>query len=146
MARKEAVNKEVAGYNCTFGILGPFKAHKLLVKIIKLVGPAMSGIDIGDGESIKDAKIDIGMVVNGITSALDESETEKIILALGEQIICDGDKLTNDMIDAKFTGDITGLYKVVGAALEVQFGDFFGEGGVFAGAKGLLGKSSPPAS
>ena len=96
-------------------------------------------------ESIKDANIDIEKVVTGLTTALDENETEKIILVLGEQIICNGKKLTKEVIDTEFCGDILSLYKVVAAALEVQFGDFFGEGGVFAGAKGLLEKSSTPA-
>ena len=145
MARKEAVTKEIDGRNYTFGILGPFKAHRLLVKLIKIVGPAMAGLDVGDGKSIKDLDIDIGSIVTGLTTALDENETEQIILTLGEQIICEGKNLTKDNIDALFTGDILSLYKVVAAALEVQFGDFFGEGGVFAGAKGLLVNSSSPA-
>lgn len=146
MARKEPVKKEIDGKNYTFTLLGPFAAHGLLIKIGRLIGPAMSGLDIGDGKSIKDADIDVGMMVKGITSALDEEETEKIILTLGRSIIGDGiGVLTKETIDTEFLGELTSLYKVIAAALEVQFGDFFGEGGVFAGAKGLLEKASIPA-
>ena len=132
---KEAVKKEIDDKKYTIGYLNPFVALRLKNKILKMVAPALGGIK---GGSLQDAEIDIKMIVDGIVEHLDENQIEEIFKTLFSQVLCDGNRLTDEYVEVNYKGELNHLYKVVFAALEVQFGDFFDGNGALAGLKGKL--------
>ena len=128
------VQKQIDDKEYQFGLLNPFKANKLLIKLTKILGPALGSMSKGgDVESIMD--MDLSEVMEGLCSRLDEDQIESIMIALFEQVLCDGDKMTQSFVETEFKGSLNTLYKVMFAALEVQFGDFFAGNGVLAGLK-----------
>jgi hypothetical protein len=135
---REAQVKEIDGKKYTFGLLSPFVALRLKNKILKMVAPVLGGIDLSEGKNIKDANINLKAVADGIISHLDEERVEEVFKTLFTQVAHNGNTLTDDYINANYKGDLNHLYKVAFAALEVQYGDFFGESGVLAGLKGKV--------
>ena len=128
------VQKNIDGKEYQFGLLNPFKANKLLIKLTKIIGPALGSMTKGgDVESIMD--MDLSEVMEGLCSRLDEDQLETIMITLFEQVICEGDSMSQSFVETEFKGSLNTLYKVAFAALEVQFGDFFGGKGVLAGLK-----------
>ena len=128
------VQKTIDEREYQFGLLNPFKANKLLIKLTKILGPALGSMSKGgDVKSIMD--MDLSEVMEGLCSRLDEDQIESIMITLFDQVLCDGDKMTESFVATEFKGSLNTLYKVTFAALEVQFGDFFGGKGVLAGLK-----------
>ena len=141
---KEEVKKEIDGFDYTFYQLGALKSHSLLLKIGKIVGPAFGAMANSQGEdekglsSLLDSKIDLQKVIEELMERADEKVIESIITTLGSQIHYtdnddDGGVLNNNtIIDQHFKGRLQSMYKVLYAALEVQYSDFLGEGGILA--------------
>lgn len=128
------VQKKIDDKEYQFGLLNPFKASRLLTKLTKIVGPALGSMSKGgDVKSIMD--MDLSGVMEDLCSRLDEDELESIMITLFEQVLCEGDKMTQAFVETEFKGSVSTLYKVVFAALEVQFGDFFVGKGVLASLK-----------
>jgi len=134
MAR-EAVEKDIDGEVYTFYQMKPRKSLKVLVKIFKLVGAsigkAAEGMAGKETESILD--IDIGAIMGLLADRLDETETEQVIDLLLEQVHHKGKGEVSKAFDDLFTGRMSHLLKVAGAAMEVEYADFFGEGSVLQG-------------
>ena len=123
---REPVKKVIDGEEYTFCLLPPKQSIRLLTRILKIVGPALGGaVSGGDIESIMDADIDTGMIISQLCSRLDENDVEHIIDALLSQVIHKGSGDLSRVFDQHFAGRLPHLFKVVGVALEVQYGDFF---------------------
>lgn len=132
----------------TFYQLGALKSHSLLLKIAKIIGPVfgeMVNSTEGDGkkeglDALLDANIDLSTIIDGLFERADESTVNKIMLTLLSQVTHNGDDgvgaLKKDaIIDNHFMGRLPHMYKVVLAAAEVQYGDFFAEGGILDNLK-----------
>lgn len=119
---KEIVKDEIDGVAYQFGQLNPTTSLKLLTKLIKLLGGAMASS--GDFMAI-------------VTSLADNIESDQVLevikMSLGQTFAIGSGNLAplNEQFDAHFVQYGTfHLFKVVKKALEVQYGDFFGEKGV----------------
>lgn len=136
MAR-EAVEKTIDEEVYTFHQMKPRKSLKVLIKLFKLIGAsigkAAEGMQNKDVESILDIDIDIGAIMGLLADRLDETETEQIIDLMLEQVAHKGKGEVSNAFDDLFTGRMSHLLKVVGAAMEVEYADFFGEGSVVQG-------------
>lgn len=145
MAR-EVVDKEIDGHSYKFGQLGALKSHRVLFKITKVVGPAfgalgdsMKGVD--SLESILDADVDFQSVIEKFFDNAEESIVEEIIETMLKQVAHFGEDGkegvgqldTSAKIDLCFSGRLPSMYKVVFAALAVEYGGFLGEGGMLEG-------------
>ena len=130
----------------TFYQMGAIKSHSLLLKIVKIVGPAFGEmVDSTDKdgtgkdgiEGLLDADIDMTAVMEGLFERADESTVLKIITTLLNQVIHSGtgELKTEAIIDTHFKGKLPHMYKVVFASAEVQYGDFFAEGGILDNLK-----------
>ncbi|MEW5803911.1 MAG: phage tail assembly chaperone [bacterium] len=127
---REPVRKDIDGEQYTFYQLAPKKSLKLLTRILKIIGGPI-GTAIGkDGMSMKaeslfDLDIDLGAVVGHLCRNLDENEVEAIVDSLMSQVFVDGKGEVSKVFDEHFGGRLPHLFKVVFAALEVEYGSFF---------------------
>lgn len=124
---REPVQKVIDGEQYTFCLLPPRQSIRLLTRILKIIGPALGGALSGSNvESIMDLDINPGVIVSQLCNRLDEGDVEYIIDMLLSQVLCSGKGDLSKVFDQHFAGRLPHLLKVVGSALEVQYGDFFG--------------------
>jgi len=136
---REPVTKTIDDEQYTFCMLPVKQSIRLLTRILKIIGPALGGA--ATGEDIRNiGDIDLGMVVSGICSRLDENDVEHIIDTLLTQVLHSGKGNLQQIFDAHFGGRLPHLLKVVAAALEVNYGDFFGGK---LDIEELLGRATP---
>jgi len=132
MAR-ESKTKTIDGEQYTFYQINPRQSMKCLTRIIKLIGGPMglgmdtNGLDNSkDIEDILGSNVNIGVIVSGICDRLDDDNVEYIIDTLLSQTIHKGKGEVSKSFDELFAGKLPHLFKVVFAAMEVEYGDFFG--------------------
>ncbi len=88
----------------------------------------------------------VGTVVSGLLERLDENEVlETVDKLLGPVLVQrDGDKGTRALrFEVDFHGEVLHLFKVLAAAIEVNYGDFFAASSGLAGA--AAGRGTIPA-
>lgn len=128
---REPVDKVIDGETYTFCQLPPKKSLKLLTRLLRIIGPtvgaAMEGIgagNLGNVAALIGADIDLSVIVTALCDRLDENEVEAIIDTLLSQVIHNGQGEVSKKFDALFGGRLPHLFKVVGEALRVEYGDF----------------------
>lgn len=140
----ESKDKKIDDLNVTVTQFGARRGLKLKVKLLKIFGPALvkmvEGLDLGsDKKFTLENDVDLDKLGDGV-KLLFERVDEDQTLALVEEILADtkistpDGKITSEDIakvfDMVFSGNYLTMYKVVGFALEVNYGSFFGEGGI----------------
>ena len=138
---KEPVEKVIGNETYIFYYLPPRISMQVLVKLTKIVGPAL-GAAFPEDKSVKindilDMDIKIGDAINMLIEKIDANETQAIIDTLFTSVICKGrGKLSEEAVyNELFTGDLKLMFTILKEALEVQYGNFFGESGVLSGLK-----------
>lgn len=135
MAR-ELIKKEIDGKTYEFQQFGPKHALKILTKLSRICGEplalAFTAMGSKDGEKpeggLLDRKIDgklLAAAVKALTDRLDEEEVIAIVMELtaNDNVLCDGRRV---VFDSHYQSGLGHMFKVLGTALEVQYGDFFG--------------------
>lgn len=127
----EMISKEIDGHQYEFSQFGAKKSLKILFRLSKIIGKPLSllmgsiGDDKGKRLMDRDLKMDtIGIAIEALTSNLDSDEAIALIQELTglDACLCDGKKINFDM---HYEGKLPHLMKVLWAALEVQYGNFF---------------------
>lgn len=130
----ELISKEIDGKTYEFSQFGAKLGVRTLIKISKIVGKPMGiafgSIETGDGKqkpsSLLDMSYDKGMLaaaIEALTERMDESEIEELLILLtSTTCLCDGAKID---FNGHYAGKYGHLFKVLRAALEVQYGNFF---------------------
>lgn len=109
------------------------RALKLQAKLIKLLGPAVSTIFIASGD-LDTADQSIPKAVSALVTQLDDKTFDQLVLELLQgQVRRDGKEITEHVLDLEFAGKLNELFLVISFVLEVNFGDFFQEGGILSG-------------
>ena len=127
---RNPVEVMIDGEEYTFCQLPPKRSLKLMTRIIKIVGAplgaALNGTKSGqvDLKAVMEADIDLSLIVTALCDRLDENEVEAIIDELLSQVIHVGSGEVSKKFDAHFAGRLPHLFKVVGQALKVEYGDF----------------------
>lgn len=127
---RNPVEMMIDGEQYTFCQLPPKRSLKLMTRIIKIVGAplgaALNGAKSGqvDLKAVMEADIDLSMIVTALCDRLDENEVEAIVDELLSQVIHVGGGEVSKKFDAHFAGRLPHLFKVVGQALKVEYGDF----------------------
>jgi len=131
MAR-EVIEKEIDDEVYKFHQMGAIKSHNLLRKIASILGPVLGSLGSIDDNNILDADVDLKIAIETLFDRASESELEKIIVTLLSQTHHSGTGHLKDQakIDTHFKGRLAHMYKVVYAAFEAEYSDFFGEGGI----------------
>lgn len=109
----------------------PAKASlKLLTRIIKIVGaPIGAGVgSMGGAGDMLEREINLESVVTSLCDRLDENQVERIIDELLSQARHEGEGEVSapHTFEALFGGNLPHLFKVVMAAFEAEYGNFFG--------------------
>ena len=137
---RKTEERDIDGENYEFHQLGAIKAHSLLLKVGKIIGPTfgeMADSSENGIEGLLDADVDLGSIIEGLFSRADDKVVLDVITTLLSQVIHHGvGGLKNEtIIDEHFAGRLPHMYKVVLASAEVQYGDFFAEGGMLSNLK-----------
>lgn len=129
---KEIVKEEIDGVIYQFAQLAPTVALKLLTRLIKLVGGPMAAMS-------EPSMADLGSIVSKLGENLDSDQViDTIKMALSQTFPLGSTTLAplSEQFDAHFINHGTfHMFKVLKKALEVQYGDFFGENGVIGFTK-----------
>lgn len=126
----QPITKNIDDETYTFYRLSPRHSTRILVKILKMLGPS-----IGSGfkeekikiRSVLDADIDIGKIVTTFFDKFDIDDVQGIIDVLFTQVNHQGEGILSNesTYNNLFTGRQKHLYKVLFASLEVEYGNFF---------------------
>jgi hypothetical protein len=142
MAR-EPIQKIIDGVKYTFGRHMPKTSRRLFNRIMKIIAPTIaSSVEkesindlIWEGLKDTDFTIDCASGVKVLCSLTDEPEVEAIFDIILGEVIHNGNSdqkpmgNCRDNYDAVFLdASIPHVYKVVFAALEVEYQNFFGKG------------------
>ncbi|BBO74398.1 hypothetical protein DSCW_18150 [Desulfosarcina widdelii] len=127
---REAVVKIIDDHEYTFHQMPPKQSMKLLLRIFKIVGAPAGAVADGakaNFKSLMDADLDISRIMGALCDRIDENEVEGIVDDLLSQAICKGRGEVSRNFDSIFKGRLPHLFKVVGAALQAEYSDFFDE-------------------
>ncbi len=130
----ELIKKEVDGLEYQFEQFGAKQSLKILMKLSKMVGrPFIASIGSYQGKGQPLNVTALTEAASLLFQSLDETETISLIeLLTAEKCWCAGVKIK---FDTHYEGKLTHLFKVLNAALEVQYGNFFEELAAFLNSK-----------
>jgi len=138
---RQQVTREIEGHTYEFSQFGARESLKVLGKLTKIIGePLTLGLSgVKGGGNFLGREIDLTILGRavGILGQHFDDEAISLIESLtsGDRVLCDGKKV--DFL-SHYEGKLDLMFKVLYAALEVQYGNFF---------KGLtaLAPATPPA-
>lgn len=160
----ETKEKEIGGAVYTVTQLPARRALKLKAKLLKLFGPALtqilllsndteekkpdemttdelaSQLSMNPVDKYRIADLRKGGMVKGVqllVSNLDDKTFDELCVEILQGVRRDGVELRPETIDLQFAGRLSDLYAVMFFVLEVNFGDFFGWGGIGNLSQGL---------
>lgn len=126
---RELVNKKIDGIEYNFGQFGANKSLKLLVRLSKIAGePLALAFASAEGTgSLLEKKINPAMLGNAVKvlfDKLDETDALELIQGLTskDSCLCEGKQIDFNL---HYEGRLPHMFKVLYAALEVQYGNFF---------------------
>lgn len=104
------------------------KAARMLARLVKLLGPALGTLmsSAGSLKGLLDAKtsdVNFSQVFMSLSDRLDDQSFDQLIKELLEGV-SEGPKFVTDDFDTRFSGEMTTMFKLVKASLEVNYGDF----------------------
>lgn len=105
------------------------RAVKMQARLLRLVGPCIGALIAADP---KNPDASLPMAISMLADKLDEATFEKLVLDLVQGVRCNGVEMTRGLLDLDFAGKLNDLYRVLQFVLEVNFSDFFLEGGIIA--------------
>lgn len=134
----DAQNKEISGDIYAVYMLPPRTANKMLIRIIKTLGPSLGvlieELDLDEDDAkgglkglMENPNIDaafISKVARELCERLDENEIEGMMDALAKVTEIEGKGILFKVFDSHFQGMIGELYAWFAFALQVQFGNF----------------------
>lgn len=106
------------------------RALKLQAKLLKLLGPAASELFLAAAKDIHNADSAIPKAISLLVNELDDKTFDVFIMEMIQGVRKDGIELNEKTVDIEFAGKLNELFLVVQYVLEVNYGDFFQEGGI----------------
>lgn len=128
MAR-ESLDRTIDGKNYLFTQYGAKEALKMLVRLSKIIGKPMALSYAALGAKGADGSPEIkGDVLAQAIDALMQNAHEDDVLDIcmklsSKDCLCNGKQID---FNSHFEGQLPHMFKVIKAALEVQYGNFFG--------------------
>lgn len=134
----ESKTKQIGDHVYLVRQLPATQAHKLLLRIGKVLGPALGG----GLESVQSFELDaakgIGKAISELFERATPDEVDAIVKAFADYSEVDGKPLKT-MFDLHFAGKLSDMYRWLAFALEANYSDFFG---VFKQAGGALAQAA----
>lgn len=133
----EARTVEIDGTTYVVAALPAMQAVRLWHRLVKALGPALSklvGAFVGTSrggfelEKVDLADVDLdalGAAVATFFDSLPEEKFDAMIRDLLSTVVVQGSSVAlSKSIDAHFRGNLSAMFRLAGASLEVNFGDF----------------------
>ena len=132
----ETKNKTIDGREVMVTQFPGRRALSYKTRLLKLLGPSVvemfSGVKLESVEVLS-SDFDLSIISKAfdkLAEKLDESEFVKFVLELLQCTRVDGKEITPEYFDNEFAGNLLFMYKVLWFTLEVNYGSFFGQGGI----------------
>lgn len=133
----EAKDKVINGCKYTVTQMTARTALRMQAKLLKLLGPSASVLFSQAGKTLEEAEKSMEtlmpMAVNMLVNQLDDKTFDSLVMELMQGVRKDGIELTPQILDMEFSGKLNTLFLVLQYVIEVNFGDFFMEGGILQG-------------
>lgn len=126
----ETHEREINGDIYLVSQMAAMRAIGMQARLIKLLGPAFSTIFVAASEDPTTADRSIPQAIMLLSSQLDEKTFQQLVLDLTQGVRKNGMELTKQIIDIEFSGKLNTLFLVLQFILEVNYADFFREGGI----------------
>ena len=130
---KQPTEKTIDKDKYTFTRMTPSDSLKVLTRLAKLIAAPMGAVvgkaKAGDTQSILDKEIDFEKALYALADRVNEDDVLDLVKTMMKQVLHHGSGNIADAFDAHFMDDDRGLghmFKVFSAALEVEYGAFFG--------------------
>lgn len=124
----ETLEKEICGSVYAVTQMTALRAVRMQARLIKLLGASVA--TLFSSSSIDEAEGSFSKAVSLLSENLDEISFENLVLDLLQSVRKNGLELTKSVIDIEFAGKLNELFLVLQYILEVNFSDFFLEGGI----------------
>ncbi len=134
----ETKEKTINGSKYSVTQFTAFKALRIQNKLIKLLGPSLGCVF--SSYDPKDPDKGLPLALKMLAEQLDEDVFENLVIEILQTTRKSGHELKRDLINMEFSGKLNELFLVLQFVLEVNYADFFSEGGIITN---LLEKSSP---
>lgn len=129
----KAEDKVINGNNYTVTQMTARKALALQAKLMKLLGPSAGVMLSQAGKSAEEAEKCLPQAIIMLVNQLDERTFDSLVMELMQGVRKDNFELTPQVLDMEFAGNLNTLFLVLQFVLEVNFGDFFAQGGILNG-------------
>lgn len=126
----ETIEKKIGNSSYMITQFPARRALKLQAKLLKMIGPSAALIFAAAAKDLDTADDAIPQAVRLLAEQLDDKTFDTFVVELLQQVRKDGVELNEKTIDFEFAGRLNELFLVVQQVLEVNFGDFFQEGGI----------------
>ncbi len=131
----EAKSKEINGHTYTVTPFPGRRAFKVKAKLLKKLGPGLASmLGAAKGDSLIDTDIDGAALGKGVETLFANLGSPEEMMQLVEELLAmtrrDGKEITPAVIDLEYQGNLSEMYRGLAFVLEVNFADFFGEGGI----------------
>jgi hypothetical protein len=128
----QTLEKTINGSSYSVTQLPARRALRLQAKLVKLLGPAVSTIFVASGD-LDNADQSIPKAIAALASQLDDKSFDQLVLDLLQgQARKNGKEINEAVLDMEFAGNLNELFLLLAFVLEVNFGDFFREGGILS--------------
>ncbi len=133
----ETKEKEIDGHVFSVTQFNGREGFRIKTKLIKLLAPSLAelagGIKNFKPGKLLDAEIKgqfVGNAVSRLAEALDENEFLLFVMRIFQTTRYDGKQISDGLFDFEFAGNFEIVYKAISFVLEVNYGNFFGLGGI----------------
>lgn len=140
--------KEIDGLKVAVSEFPARFGFKMQTRLTMIFGPALgtllSGLEAKTGSAL-DGEFNLDKLpgaLESLFSRMNEDKAMDLVLEILKSTRIDGVEVTNQSFDLVFAGKYHTMYKVLWFVLEVNYGGFFGEGGIGEALKRL--RTIPP--
>lgn len=138
--------KEQVIGNSTYQVtqLPALRALRMQSKLLKLLGPSFAQMLVSSEKEDNEVDQCLPLAVSLLVNQLEEKTLENLVLELTQGVRKDGHELKKEIIDLEFAGNLNELFLLLKFILEVNYADFFQEGGIIQELKKEAEKKRPP--
>lgn len=143
----ETKEKTIDGFKVTVTQFPARYGFKMQARLIKVFAPILGTLLSGKQGLESEVNLSgLGDALQKVFILLDENAAMQLVFDLMQSTRVDGQEMNDAYFDSMFAGKMNVVYKILGFILEVNFGNFFGEGGIGKAVTGAFKTPSQPVS
>lgn len=106
------------------------RALRLQAKLFKLLSPSLSILLSPENENMTRHIEMVPKSLSLLSESLDDKTFDLLVIEIMQGVRRNGKEITDKTIDLEFAGELNELFLVMKEVLEVNYGDFFRQGGI----------------